>query len=203
MKLFRLLLAVGVTAGLSAGVRSGLSDGSSGAAVGSPVRVASARGSHVSPASAGVARTGLIFRLGLEADRGIAFPSISARSQLSNGTLFPAGSPLQAASLRRPRNSVEPSTAGTNLSDRAIADAIRLAEGRTRGVHRYGIRTARSEADGRRTCLLTIEANRGRWKASGARGEFVDFLADRYCPPSCDPVGNRKWKRNVKLFLSK
>ena len=202
MKLFQLLL-VGVTAGLSAGVRSGLSDGIGSAAVGSPVRVASARGSHVSPASAGAARTGLTFRLGLEADRGIAFPSISARSQLSNGTLFPAGSPLQAASLRRELNSVEPSPAGTVFSDARIADAIRTAEGRTAGAYRYGIRAAKSEADGRRRCLATIRANRARWIAAGARGEFIDFLADRYCPPSCDPVGNRNWKRNVKFFLSK
>jgi hypothetical protein len=90
-----------------------------------------------------------------------------------------------------------------SISDGRIADAIRLAEGKTAGAYRYGIRSARSEVDGRRRCLATIRANRIRWTTAGARGEFIDFLADRYCPPSVDPVGNRNWKRNVRYFLSK
>jgi hypothetical protein len=27
------------------------------------------------------------------------------------------------------------------------------------------------------------------------------FLADRYCPPSADPIGNRNWRRNITLIL--
>lgn len=43
----------------------------------------------------------------------------------------------------------------------------------------------------------TIVKNRGRWDGNG---DFIDFLADRYCPIECDPVGNKNWKRNVKYF---
>lgn len=32
--------------------------------------------------------------------------------------------------------------------------------------------------------------------------EFVSFLADRYCPRSCDEQGNVNWKKNVKYFIS-
>lgn len=114
------------------------------------------------------------------------------------------GTPVRAATARGLVD-VSPPVAGAARagSISRIADAIRLAEGKTSGVYRYGIRTARSEDHGRRTCLATIGANHRRWIASGARGEFIDFLADRYCPPSVDPVGNANWKRNVRFYLNK
>lgn len=51
-------------------------------------------------------------------------------------------------------------------------------------------------------------------RSLGARGDkkhvlafvppsFVDFLSNRYCPPSVDPVGNRNWRSNMKFFLKK
>jgi len=33
--------------------------------------------------------------------------------------------------------------------------------------------------------------------------DFVDYLADRYCPKSVDPIGNINWKRNIPILLKK
>ena len=49
----------------------------------------------------------------------------------------------------------------------------------------------------------TIIKNRLRWKVAGRPGEFIDFLADRYCPASADPQDNKNWKANVKYFYNK
>jgi hypothetical protein len=46
--------------------------------------------------------------------------------------------------------------------------------------------------------LNTIRNNHTRWIRAGKPGKFLDFLADRYCPKSADPVGNRNWKKNVR-----
>jgi hypothetical protein len=42
--------------------------------------------------------------------------------------------------------------------------------------------------------LNTIEH---AWRDWSGRGSFVNFLADRYCPISADPIGNRNWRKNV------
>ena len=86
-------------------------------------------------------------------------------------------------------------------TDSNIADAIRRAEGKTSGIYRYGIRSAPNELHARSICLATIRANRARWKKAGKPGDFIDFLAGRYCPAAADRAGNRNWKRNVKWFL--
>lgn len=76
-----------------------------------------------------------------------------------------------------------------------IADAIRRAE----GVWTYGVNVpVRDEAEARRVCLNTIAHARRDWDG---RGCFIEFLADRYCPPSADLSGNRNWRRNVRLIF--
>jgi len=49
-------------------------------------------------------------------------------------------------------------------------------------------------------CACTIIKNRERWDGSG---DFIDFLADRYCPKSCDFTGNLNWKKNVHFWFRK
>lgn len=77
-----------------------------------------------------------------------------------------------------------------------MADAIK----RTEGVWTYGIKSipVTTEAQARRICINTIRNQTKRWDK---RGCFLDSLADRYCPPSCDPQGNKNWKRNMRLIL--
>jgi hypothetical protein len=81
-----------------------------------------------------------------------------------------------------------------------IADAIYRAEGGAHTRWPYGIKSVIT-ANPRRVCLNTIHHNWQCWRKAGCPGDFIDFLADRYCPASADPIGNANWKRNVKFFL--
>ena len=85
-----------------------------------------------------------------------------------------------------------------------LADAIYWAEGGPKTRWPYGITSVkvRDAAHARKVCLTTIRNNWSRWERAGRPGNFIDFLADRYCPPSADPAGNRNWKRNVRFFLT-
>jgi len=49
----------------------------------------------------------------------------------------------------------------------------------------------------------TIVKNRKRWDRAGQPGNFITFLADRYCPKETDPEGNRNWAVNVNYWFTK
>lgn len=82
-----------------------------------------------------------------------------------------------------------------------LADAIYRTEGGAKAKVPYGILSmkVRSKQHARKICLNTIQNTYRRWVESGKKGDFVDYLADRYCPPS-DSEGNRNWKRNIRLL---
>lgn len=88
----------------------------------------------------------------------------------------------------------------TPASAERLADAIYKAEGGAKARKPYGILSVpvANEADARRVCLNTIRNNWKRWEDGGRSGTYVSFLADRYCPPSVDKVGNANWKKNVE-----
>ena len=88
----------------------------------------------------------------------------------------------------------------SSVTANRIADAIYQVEGGPKARAPYGILSVNvsSTADARRVCLNTIRNNHDRWIRAGRPGEYLDFLADRYCPRSADPVGNRNWKRNIR-----
>lgn len=85
------------------------------------------------------------------------------------------------------------------------ADAIYRAEGGSRAKSPYGILSVRVSGhdEARRVCIRTIQNTHDRWVRAGRPGYYVYYLADRYCPPSADPIGNANWKRNVVAFLSR
>jgi len=89
-------------------------------------------------------------------------------------------------------------------TDEQIADAIYRVEGGSRARVPYGILSikVRDTAHARRICLNTIQNNRARWKNSGQPGAFLDYLADKYCPRSADPIGNKNWKRNIHKLVN-
>src|SRR5204862_5355149 len=96
--------------------------------------------------------------------------------------------------------------AGQTLTDKEasrIADAIYLAEGGPKARVPYGILSVkvRDKDHARQICLNTIQKNYQRWKTTASNKPFLDFLADRYCPPT-DSVGNKNWKRNVRALLN-
>lgn len=88
-----------------------------------------------------------------------------------------------------------------------IADAIFIAEGGKKAKVPYGILSvAVKDADeARKICLTTLQRTWVRYREHRQRefyqGCYIDFLADRYCPPSVDPQGNLNWKKNVKQIL--
>ena len=88
-------------------------------------------------------------------------------------------------------------------SDEQICNAIYRVEGGSRARVPYGILSikVRDEAHARRICLNTIKNNRVRWIKAGQPGAFLDYLADRYCPRSADPIGNKNWKANIKRLV--
>jgi hypothetical protein len=96
--------------------------------------------------------------------------------------------------------------AGQALTDteaNRLADAIYIAEGGPKAKVPYGILSikVRDKAHARQICLNTIQNNYRRWMNSGRKGDFLDFLGNRYCPPGAG-AGNRNWKRNVRHILS-
>jgi hypothetical protein len=84
-----------------------------------------------------------------------------------------------------------------------MADAIYRIEGGARARVPYGILSVpvRDAAEARRVCKNTVRNQWARWQAAGRPGCYLDSLADRYCPPGHDPVGNRNWKRNIRSVL--
>jgi hypothetical protein len=88
-------------------------------------------------------------------------------------------------------------------TDDQIASSVYRLEGGAKAKAPYGILSikVRDKAHARQICLNTIRNSRARWIKAGRPGNELDFLADRYCPPSADPVGNRNWKRNIKAIL--
>lgn len=81
-----------------------------------------------------------------------------------------------------------------------IVSAIYQAEGGRKADYPYGIRTVKctSVTNCRQVCEKTVLRNINRWLASGGKGDFVDFLAERY-----SPLDKTNWKRNVKHHLRK
>jgi len=89
-------------------------------------------------------------------------------------------------------------------TDEQIADAVYRIEGGARARVPYGILSikVRDTAHARLVCLATIRNNRARWIKAGQPGSYLDYLADKYCPRSADPVGNKNWKINIKRLVN-
>jgi hypothetical protein len=86
-----------------------------------------------------------------------------------------------------------------------IVQAIYKVEGGQKAKVPYGILSVRvvSKEEAKKICLNTVQNNHNRWLKAGRPGDYLDFLADRYCPKSEDPKGNRNWKKNIRAFLSR
>jgi hypothetical protein len=84
-----------------------------------------------------------------------------------------------------------------------VADAIYRVEGGSKARVPYGILSVKvsGEVEARRVCKNTIRNNHIRWKAAGHKECYLDFLADKYCPPSVDKQGNINWKKNIHKIL--
>lgn len=81
-----------------------------------------------------------------------------------------------------------------------IVNAIYRIEGGANTKYPYGVMSVKTD-NPRKICANTVRNTRARWIKAGAKGDFLDYLADRYCPPSVDPVGNRNWKKNIHKLV--
>lgn len=81
-----------------------------------------------------------------------------------------------------------------------VVNAIFIVEGGTKTKYPYGIKSVKT-SNPRQVCLNTVRNNWIRWQKTGAKGDFLDFLADRYCPQTVDYQGNVRWKRNIHKLI--
>jgi hypothetical protein len=93
----------------------------------------------------------------------------------------------------------------TTIQTSNLANTIYKIE----GVHShcpYGIKSIQTNGDkekARQICIHTINNNFSRWSFSplGKQTNFIDFLANKYCPPNVDKIGNERWKLNMRKEL--
>lgn len=85
----------------------------------------------------------------------------------------------------------------TPAIESSLANAIYIAEGGVKTKYPYGIKSVHT-TNPRQVCITTIEHTYKLWTR---KTNFIDFLADTYCPVSCDPVGNLNWKRNIRKLI--
>lgn len=85
-----------------------------------------------------------------------------------------------------------------------IANAIYFVEGAGKTRHPYGIKSINTRGNAnvaRKICITTIQNTHNRWLAENKPIPFLDYLANRYCPMTVDPAGNKNWKRNIRKFV--
>lgn len=81
-----------------------------------------------------------------------------------------------------------------------VVHAIYITEGGPKTSTPYGIRSIYT-TNPHRVCVNTVRHALQDYKPHKIDKYFVYFLADRYCPPSCDRVGNARWKINMVRIL--
>lgn len=89
-----------------------------------------------------------------------------------------------------------------------VVDAIYLAEGGAKTRHPFGILSVKCDGydECREVCYRTVRNNYHRWIKAGRNGDYLQFLANRYCPVGADndPKGlNRHWYGNVTRLIEK
>lgn len=90
---------------------------------------------------------------------------------------------------------------------KTLAKAIYIAEGADKASVPYGIMSqrVRSQDHARRICEASIRKNWARWREAGCPGDFIGFMAKRYCPVGAnnDKGTNREWPDNVRKWYRK
>lgn len=85
-----------------------------------------------------------------------------------------------------------------------VVDAIYIVEGGSSTRFPFGIKSVKCEGydECRHVAYRTVRNNHKRWEDAGKEGEYLDFLANRYCPIADDPIGNKNWKNNMRRILN-
>ena len=86
-----------------------------------------------------------------------------------------------------------------------IVDAIYIIEGGAKAKKPFGILSVpcNSYAACRKICANTVRNNYKRWERAGRPGDYLKFLADRYCPVGAenDNGTNKFWLTNLRRIL--
>ena len=86
-----------------------------------------------------------------------------------------------------------------------IVDAIYIIEGSERAKKPFGILSVPCDGynECRRICENTVRNNFRRWEKAGRPGDYLKFLADRYCPVGAenDNGTNKFWLTNLRRIL--
>ncbi len=88
----------------------------------------------------------------------------------------------------------------SDVNANKLANIIYKIEGGANTKYPYGIKSIKT-SNPRQVCINTIKNTYVRWQNRGKTNEFLFFLADRYCPPSCDKQGNLNWKKNINKMV--
>lgn len=87
-----------------------------------------------------------------------------------------------------------------------IADAIFKIEGGYHTKYPYGIKSVRTN-NPRKVCLNTIKNNYIRWEKSDQKIDFLNYLANIYCPTNGKSLTleekkcNKYWLINIRKIL--
>ena len=86
-----------------------------------------------------------------------------------------------------------------------LANAIYHAEGGANTRHPYGILAKYKTTTPRQACINTIRSKHREWVKLGANGDYVDYLASRYCPIASDTDDGtcQYWPNNVHKLYQK
>ena len=85
-----------------------------------------------------------------------------------------------------------------------IVKAIYQVEGGNKTKYPFGIKSINTNGNynkAKKICENTVRNNYIRWQRAGKKGNYLDFLGNRYCPPSSDKQGNINWKRNMHKLV--
>lgn len=88
-----------------------------------------------------------------------------------------------------------PRAVDTNLRTQAGWAAATVLKNR----YRYQTALEAGLGAGREVCPADRRVDSRRPAAPDAAA-FIEFLAGRYCPAACDPVGHENWKKNVSYY---
>ena len=95
-------------------------------------------------------------------------------------------------------------SASDTINVQRIADAIYKIEGGKKTKYPYGVKsinTKHNAVKARIICINTIVNTHKRWIAENKPIDFLDYLANRYCPPTSDSIGNRRWRANIRKYV--
>lgn len=88
-----------------------------------------------------------------------------------------------------------------------IVNCIYIIEGGSKTKFPYGIKSLDTKGNkdaARKVCYNTVAKTYANWTNSTNRNkDFLEVLANKYCPAKTDKQGNINWKKNIRFYYYK